>query len=565
MGASVSQLPPGFELDSEAPALPEGFEIDAPEAKAPETWESKAVRATQGMLDPALGIAQMVPRGIGYAAKGLGGAGIIPQETGNMIFDKAQELAAQQDQFTKAEQAGYDKMKADDGLTGWDGFRMLGNVVSPANIIPGRIASGLGPAATLGQRVAKGAGTGAIFGASSPTTGDNFGWDKLKQMGMGAAVGGGLPIAGEAIAKLINPAIEKGKQLLIDEGIRLTPGQIAGGAWQRAEEKATSIPFIGGAIEGAKKRGTEDLNRAVANRALDPIGKEVPKGVKPGYDMLNSVERQLKDSYQEIVPQLTGKVDQEFLDSMTQLKAMAQDLAPAQAQRFNQILDTQVTRKMSQNGSLTGESIKEIESELGRLSDGYRKSGELDARDLGDALLQAQANLRSWLARQNPAQAEKLKAVNSGWANYLRMEKASGMRGAKEGIFSPAQLGSAVESMGSRNAKHGRALMQDLSTAAEKTIAPYPDSGTAGRSIQALLMGGGKKVLASPLIPAGVAAQAIYSRPGQAILQALMTAPKAGKYSETLAEGVRKAFSPSDLLGLLLNRGGTTAALPPAP
>lgn len=563
MGASVSSLPEGFELDSKESALPEGFELDAPEEQAPETWESKAVRATQGALDPVLGISQLVPRGIGYAAKGLGGAGLIPQGAGDWIFDKSQELAAQQDQFTKDIDTGYDKMLADDGITGFDGYRLLGNVVSPANIIPGRIAAGLGKAANLGQRVVKGAGTGAIFGATTPTTGDNFGWDKLKQVAMGAGVGGALPLAGEAIARTINPAIEKGKQILIDEGVRLTPGQIMGGWAQKAEEKATSIPFIGGAIEGAKKRGTDDLNRAVANRALAPIGKEVPKGAKPGYELLNDVQKKLGDAYDDVVPKLTGKVDEEFTASVNQLKEMAQDLAPAQATRFNQILENKVSRKLSQNGSLTGESIKEIESELGRLSEGYRRSQDVDVSDLGDALLQLQSNLRSWLARQNPEHADKLKDINKGWANYLRMEKASGYRGAKEGVFSPAQLGGAVESMGKRNAKHGRALMQDLSTAAEKTVAPYPDSGTAGRTLQAMLMTGGKYALTSPLLPIGAAAQAVYSRPGQAILQALMTAPKAGKYSEPIAEGVRKAFSPSDLLGLLLNRG-TTAALPPS-
>ena len=60
--------------------------------------------------------------------------------------------------------------------------------------------------------------------------------------------------------------------VLAKEGIRLTPGAECGGWLKALEDKATSIPFVGDIIQGARKKGIEDFNRAALERATFPVG-----------------------------------------------------------------------------------------------------------------------------------------------------------------------------------------------------------------------------------------------------------------------------------------------------
>lgn len=506
--------------------------------------ESKAVRFTQGALDPVFGIAQLVPRGIGAVAKGINA--IIPNDYINGRM--SDELAAKQDAIVQGREKWYQQAREADGQKGFDGWRMAGNVLSPANLIPGKIAGNLGKTATAGQRIGKGAIAGGIFGATAPVTDGEGGYaeQKLKQMGIGAALGGGIPMLGEVAAKTINPALQKGKQLLIDSGVRLTPGQMMGGWAKTAEDKLQSVPILGDAITAARQRGLEDSNIAVANRALAPIGKSVPKTVKAGRDLVNHVDDTLSNEYEAIIPQLTGKIDDEFTAAMKQLDDMVNELPDSMQKQFRAIVENNVGKKVSPAGFFTGESIKRAESAIGKKSRAYTKSLDPDQQDLGNALRQVQANIREWLARQNPQHAEKLRKINEGWANYERMKGAAGMLGAPEGVFSPAQLANNVKKMGGRNQyAKGEALMQDMSEAA-KSVLPtkYPDSGTAGRYLLgAGALGGG---YFSPAALGGLlGGAAMYSRPSQALLQYLMAAPKLGKASAPVADGIRRLTNTS--------------------
>ncbi len=63
-------------------------------------------------------------------------------------------------------------------------------------------------------------------------------------------------------AKVVSPTISKYAKALMDEGVRLTPGQILGGTAQKMEDKVTSIPFLGDMIANARIRGLQDFNKA---------------------------------------------------------------------------------------------------------------------------------------------------------------------------------------------------------------------------------------------------------------------------------------------------------------
>jgi hypothetical protein len=586
--ATAVALPPGFELENapQSAALPPGFELEhhtAPEIPSKfnlamqaigqipspialpaklmasltdnEPLESKAVRATQGAIDPAIGIAQLVPHTIS-AVSSVGG--MFP----NSVSNAADKLAAQQDSFAQKENAGYEQMRGADGMSGFDGYRMAGNIASPVNLMAARLAGKLAPAATLGKKAVQGATIGAMYGAESPATNpdESYAQQKATQMALGAAMGGAAPIAGEGIARVVNPKVSPEAQTLLDKGVRLTMGQIMGGSLKNLEDAATSVPFLGNMINRARTTGIKDLNVAVGNEALAPLGMKVPDGVEAGNALLKEVRTSLGKKYDAIVPQLTGTVDTQFTSELENLRNMAQEMPPAQRDQFNNIIDQQVMKKISPNGSFTGESYKEMESALGEKASGYSGDSDFDKRNLGAAIGEVKNSLQGLLQRSNPDHAETLGNINAGYANYARMRDAAAGIGAKDGVFTPAQLQGAVKrgdkTVGDRAFSEGDALLQDVSAPA-KAIMPstMPDSGSIGRALLTAA------VMRPDLAAAALATSPLYSQPAQMLARALI-AGRQGPVWENAANTIRKITSPADLARLL---GGALSGGPSAP
>ena len=79
------------------------------------------------------------------------------------------------------------------------------------------------------------------------------------------------------VASMISPNVAPEVKTLMNEGITPTPGQILGGGAKRFEEGLSSVPVVGDFIKNAQLRAVEDLNKVAFDRALKPIGKELPK------------------------------------------------------------------------------------------------------------------------------------------------------------------------------------------------------------------------------------------------------------------------------------------------
>ncbi|MCX8567008.1 MAG: hypothetical protein ON057_001735 [Glomeribacter sp. 1016415] len=175
----------------------------------------------------------------------------------------------------------------------------------------------------------------------------------------------------------LSDAKNKNVKVLLEEGISPTPEQIMGGMAQRIEDKLTSVPIVCDAITSARRRAVEDLNPAY-HRALDPIEKNIPNEV--GREGVNAVSRQLSDAYNKLLPNLKFRADSQFTNK---LKRMAQALPKAEARAFKKILHGKMLRYLTPQGHASGESIKVVESELSRLSSGYRGDSSFDKRQLG--------------------------------------------------------------------------------------------------------------------------------------------------------------------------------------
>lgn len=103
------------------------------------------------------------------------------------------------------------------GDHGFDGARLLGNLISPANMV---MAGGpLRQAATAGARALQGVGLGAMFGAAQPVADAKDYWaSKAAQMGVGAITGG---IMSPAIGKLGDMVVDRLSPKLSPESVKM--------------------------------------------------------------------------------------------------------------------------------------------------------------------------------------------------------------------------------------------------------------------------------------------------------------------------------------------------------
>lgn len=524
---------------------------DAPEVEAAPAWASAPEVAAQpvtrlqklkkGALDPIEGGAQLLtkvlPAGVVQAGNDLN----------NWLADKTGLVARLPvggvDQQVREVEAAYQAQREAAGESGIDGWRLLGNVASPANVA---LAARLPAAATMAGRVGVGAAGGAASSALAPVTTGDFWEQKGVQVGAGAAFGGAVPVATNALARVISPraSVNPQVQALRAEGVRPTVGQTMGGMVNRLEEKLTSVPVLGDAISSARRGAAEDLNRAAFNRALAPINQQLPPGVA-GREAVQHVDDVISAGYQRLLPRLSAQADQTFNGELANLRQMVRTGAidPNAARSFERILNNDVLAKFQGRQAMTGETLKRVESDLGQQISRLAASTDADQRLVGNALEEVRNQIRGLLVRSNPQQAGELRALNTAWANFKRVQRASSGLGADDGVFTPAQLQSAVKALDRSKDKarfaEGNALMQDLSDPARAVLGnTVPDSGTPGRLAAGMMVSGGAGLvhpsLALPLIGAGM-----YARPSQnALTYLLATRPQA---AQPAANALRQA------------------------
>lgn len=405
--------------------------------------------------------------------------------------------------------------------------------------------------------MAPGAASGALMGALEPTI---EGESRARNMATNAAIGGAVGAAPRVLARVVKPETSAGAKQLIDEGVRLTPGQALGGAWKASEEKLASLPILGDIIKGAQRRGIEDFNRAAANRVLKPIGLTAPKDFKAGHEAIAMLERKVGDAYDDVLAKI-GRVDLDnaFQSEVNKIAGMTDELGDAAKNQFQSILKNRVIDRMTPAGTMSADTMKIVESDLNRLARQYKGSPDPNQRGLGAAIQEVQASLRRATRRSaGPDLVDQLDAANSAWAQFVRVQDAAGRIGAKEGVFTPAQLTSAVRGQDKTLRKgafaRGDALMQDLAESGKTALTQeVPDSGTAGRLLAAAAAGGGPLGLIDPTIATMTALGALpyTSIGGRLTLAALAKRPEEARaIAELLRAGAPAAGVAGSALGL---------------
>lgn len=475
----------------------------------------------QGIADPINALGQMFTQA-GAAAR-LPGAASKAAE-----FNK---YVTQQDAQYKRDVRG--------GQDDFDFGRMTGNVVGT---LPLTMAAPVG--ASMASAAGLGAGAGLLSGALQPVTQGDFWDEKRKQAMTGAAGGAAFGAGGRMLAGMISPTISPQVALLRKEGVTPTPGQIMGGGYKSAEEKLTSLPFVGSAIRSGQQRATGELNQAAFNRALAPIGQRLQAG-QIGNDAVQFTTQKLKSAYDDALNAVGPiGVDNQLIGSLNQLRAGMAVLPKDKADQFARILQNEILDR-AQNGRLTPEAMKAAESNLGNQAKGYLSSVDYDVRQLGEAIEAAQDALRQAVARQAPpGAANMVKNANAGWANFKRVQRAASYVGTDEGVFSPAQLQQAVRATDRSKDKarfaEGTALMQDLSSAGRSVVGTRtPNSGTADRLNASNFL--------NPMMWAQVAAAVpgslMYTPTGQRLVASALTGRQGAGYG-LLSDAARRLAVP---------------------
>jgi hypothetical protein len=470
---------------------------------------SKAGRVAQGAFDPSIAAAQLV-------GKGLSAAGIPYGDRINEFYSETGR--------------GYEQERAGAGQSGIDVARIVGNIASPTTAI----IAGAAPAktASTAAKIGYGAGTGAAFGALTPAgpESESFLADKATQIGAGAAIGAAIPVAGNMLSSVLKPkaVTDKATQEIIGSGVKPTIGQAMGGWANDIEQKLTSFPVVGKTIADKRWNAVKDFNKSSINQALEPIGGSVNSH---GFDALKQASKANSDFYNSAKGMVKSvQLDDQFASDFSQLKGLFSNLSNEQQARINKIVDNEIVRKVSPNGSMMPETWKQIDSNLGNIA---KKASD---KEVADGVLQLNQLLKDAAKRQNPEFADAMQKADLSYAMLARISDAAKKAG-EDGIFTPAQLLTAVKQNDSggvlRGASVGDALMQDWANSGKKVLGnTVADSGTAGRtaaSLGAMGLGGASigagaasSVLA-PAIASGVALRGVYTKPVQNALVKLAT------------------------------------------
>jgi hypothetical protein len=339
----------------------------------------------------------------------------------------------------------------------------------------------------LTTNTALGATTAFANPEKTGLTPEEFANEKSKNMLIGAAIPAGLTVGGKAVTGAISPMISKEAQNLVNQGVELTPGQKMGGALKNLEDKLTSYPIIGSMIDKGRKTSIESFDKAAFKRVLEPIGGKVPNVA--GREGMDIVESQVKNAYDELLPNLNFQATPAFNNKMAELRTMAQNLPNDLGKTFNENIDSIIAKRMSKNGYMDGQNFKDAESELSGLAKDYLSSSTASERNLGKAFKQSLVNLRTALAESNPEKADELSKINKSFANLSIVRKAASAANTQD-MFTPKQLANAVKaadtSAGKNRTATGKATMQDLTDSGVSVLpSGIPDSGTAGRSATA--------------------------------------------------------------------------------
>jgi hypothetical protein len=513
---------------------PKAFTKAAPADTQPD-WQAPNTGLTGRML---MGVGDFLRPATRAVVSGLAG-GAEQLAPGSDFAKQAREAVGQIDAQTASQNAKFAEKQQAEGkvVPGRDWVRTAAGV-APAFLVPG------GAAETIGGRVLTGMGQGAVLGAGATEDGQSY----AKNAALGAVTGGAGAGLADVAGRVIRGAnLSPEVRTLVDQGVTPTPGQALGGFVNTTEQRLSSVPLAGDAVTAARRGAVTDMNRALYQQVLDPVGEQAPKAV--GRDAVEEIGNTLSQRYDALLPQMSMRADQQFGQDMQQLVPQFGKLPADMRDTFNSILDDNILTQTSKNGVLNGTDLKAAESALGQEAKTYARSSAPNDQRMAQLLRDTQTVLRQTLARQNPNQAPELQALNTAYGRYSVLRNAAARVNNPDSPIMPGQLQAAIKAgdgtvqkraFGAGNAR----LQAELGDPAVKVLGnSVPDSGTAARAFLTHSLAGalGGSMVAHPGIGLGMGAlAAAYGTPlgRQAMFAAIARRPELARMLGGAMQGV---------------------------
>lgn len=374
-----------------------------------------------------------------------------------------------------------------------------------AGQIGGGVLSGIGAEAALGR-----AGLGAVgraragdlllgtgYGAGSaddPNQSRLAGgaWGGLFGLAGGMAGRGTARTTGRALAGVTDAA----RRRLDDAGVRMSVGQLLGGAPKVIEDRFSSFPLVGDRIRAMRGEGVADFNRAAFDEALSPIGAST-NGVtgEAGIDLARKARSQ---AYRDALDPVNVSADAPFFNDYTAAVQAGRNLPVEMSSKLDYTLPKRVANAFDENRNLSGYDFQQAIRGLRR--DAKSVANEPYGYDFGQVTDQAESALEGLLQRQAPDALPAYQAANEANRNVEVLRDAvvrarNGTRSNEPGMFMPSQLIDASTSNSRRFGNTAGTTQQplyELSRAGQEVLpSKIADPGTAGQVSIPLLLSGG--------------------------------------------------------------------------
>lgn len=385
--------------------------------------------------------------------------------------------------------------------------------------------------------------------------------DRLKEVPEGMAYGAVGDVAGRALgaglARAIGgPKLSAAQRALVDEDVLLTPGMRGGQIKRTIEDQVMgSIPGLDTAAAAAQERSFTSLRKAVANRVLAPIGRNVDDVADLandrviGEEFAGNLNKTVYEAYDnaldslnlQATPQLTQSLDD--VVNASRLSLTDDELKVV----VNNVAD--LKQKIG-NKPLTGRLLRQTVSGL------RERASKLAGKPQGDALRAVGNVVEEALDAQNGSAASAAyKSAREAVSLLKRFEDAASRAGTVGGQFGPTQLRQAAMRRGfgtsNANIASGQAPLMDIANnAAEVMRVRSANSGTIPRAWATGGLAAGPAALGAvdPTMGAILASQTAGYIPGvDRVLQDIAVKRPAGLLS--ISDALRRNQRALGLLG----------------
>ena len=225
------------------------------------------------------------------------------------------------------------------GETGFEGARLLGQVVSPASL--GGAGAGVKVAQVaskwksfLGGKTATGVAAGGGSAALLPVTTsveetDNFFLEKAKDIGFSGLAGGAISKIGAALT----PELKAGAREQMARGVVVAPGQAYEGVPGWVFRQMESVGF-----GPSEKSIRSSFTRSAADEVLSSIDQTLPKTVKDGMQASGYVQKSISNFYDDAFTKLGNVVpDNQFANDISTVLSRATDELSAKSAKSFEI------------------------------------------------------------------------------------------------------------------------------------------------------------------------------------------------------------------------------------